>query len=235
MKTMQRKPQGFTLIELLVVMTIIAVLAGVGFSAFTKARETANKTNAIQNIAGNLKTALLTYASDNQDNFPDRKTATETSEPADANAAFRKLIAAGYVNDEAPFVIKGGAAKADGDTSTSDLTLQNGECHYSLAKGLTVTSNASYPLIWEAPVSGTWNPTWDSSLDRNEWGSTWSDGSIIVMNVGGAVTPMKIAVGGDDPSAKGSGQLAKTQGTKNVFELKQSNGDALNPAQGSGN
>ncbi len=231
MKLKQPKPHGFTLIELLVVMTIIAVLAAVGFSAFTKARETANKTNAIQNLAGNIKTALMIYASDNQDNFPDKKAANEAADPADSNAAFRKLIASGYVNDEAPFVIKGGAATADGDTSTSALTLENGECHYSLAKGLTATSNASYPLVWEAPVSGTWDPEWDSALDRNEWGSTWSDGSVLIMTVGGSVATQKIAVSGSDPSAKGSGKLALTQGTKNSFMLKASNGDALNPAK----
>jgi len=225
-----KKAQGFTLIELLVVMTIIAVLAAVGFSAFTKARETANKTNAIQNLSGNLKTALMTYAGDNQDNFPDKKATNEQSDPADSNTAFRKLIASGYVNDENPFTIRGGAAKADGDTSEPAQTLKVGECHYTLAKGLSVTSNASYPLVWEAPVSGNWNPTWDSSLDRNEWGSTWSDGKVLIMSVGGSVQAYAIAAGSaNDPSAKGSGQLAKTQGTKNLFELKTANGDALNP------
>lgn len=231
MKLKYRKPQGFTLIELLVVMTIIAVLAAVGFSAFTRAKETANKTNAIQNLAGNLKTAMITYAGDNQDTFPDKKQTGEPADPTDANAAFRKLIASGYVTEEVAFTIKGGAAKADGDTSSSSETLKNGECHYAIAKGVTATSNASYPLVWEAPESGNWNPDWNSSLDRNQWGSTWSDGSVLVMNVGGSVKTEKISVSGGDPTQKGSGKLAKTQGTKNVFELKATGGDALNPAQ----
>ena len=231
MKVKHPMPKGFTLIELLVVMTIIAVLAAVGFSAFTKARETANKTNAIQNVAGNLKTALMTYAGDNQDSFPDAKSGSDQTEPSDSNTAFRKLIASGYVNDEAPFVIRGGAAKVDGDVGDppgGTEALKNGECHYALAKGLTVTSNASYPLLWEAPESGKWNPEWNAGADRNEWGSAWSDDSVLVMTVGGSVATIKLAI---EAGGKGKAKLKSIsdKSTKNIFDLKTTNGDALNP------
>lgn len=59
----QRLQRGITLVETLVVITLIAVLAGVGFSTFKRAKEQAKSVVCM----GNLKqfgTALLSYSAD---------------------------------------------------------------------------------------------------------------------------------------------------------------------------
>src|SRR5437764_8817294 len=46
----RRRPTGFTLIELLVVIAVIAVLAGILFPVFARARGNARKTTAMSNL-----------------------------------------------------------------------------------------------------------------------------------------------------------------------------------------
>lgn len=124
------------------------------------------------------------------------------------------------------FSVPKGAAQADGDISSPERILSKGENHYALAKGLLATSKASLPLVWEAPLAGHWNPTWDSSRNRAEWGSTWSDGSVLVMTVGGSVSTMKIDR--PSPAPKGPGRLAPIEEGKNLFQL-ETDGDSLGP------
>ena len=221
MKSKYAKTQGFTLIELLVVMTIIAVLAGVGFSAFTKARETANKTNAIQNMSGNIKNALMGYASDNNDNYPDKQSQGEASAPTTSNDAFRKMIQSGYMTDEKAFAVRGtpSASGNDGDTSSATVILEKEENHYAMGKDLTLTSNANYPLVWEAGSSGddTYAPQW-MKANRSEWGGSWSDGSVLIMTVGGGVTSKKLDLAPD--AAAGEEATIQKDGTETLFTLR---------------
>ncbi len=189
-------------------------------------KESVGKTNAIQSIAGHLKTALMAYAADHHGQFPDAAHVPGNPAPLTSNAALRRLFEAGYLKDEKDFVVRQGAAKADGDTSAPEKILARGENHWALAKGLRSTSNPSLPLVWEAPLAGNWDPIWDSSRKREEWGSTWSDGSVIVMTVAGEVVIIRIAAGA--PGEKGPGRLAPTQKRKNLFQLHP-DGDSLGP------
>lgn len=63
------KRKGFTLIELLVVIAIIAILAGILFPVFAKARAQAQKTSCMSNLK-QLGTALSMYAQDNENRLP---------------------------------------------------------------------------------------------------------------------------------------------------------------------
>ena len=67
--TQARNHAGFTLIELLVVIAIIAVLAGILFPVFAKAREKAKQTTCVNNQR-QLATTLLIYVQDNDEQFP---------------------------------------------------------------------------------------------------------------------------------------------------------------------
>ncbi len=209
-------------------LVVVALLVWAGLFVrhmYFQARLQAHKRNALSNMAGNIKTALWIYASDNQDYFPDAETKREPA-PKNSNQAFRRLIENGCVNDEAPFVVKGGAARADNDKSSRERILAKGENHYALAKGLRASSNKYLPLVWEAPLSGSWDPIWDSSRKRKEWGSTWPDGTVLVMTVGGSVTFIEI-----EPTVagkKGQGRLAPKEKGQNPFLLKP-DGDSLGP------
>jgi prepilin-type N-terminal cleavage/methylation domain-containing protein len=61
--------RAFTLIELLVVIAIIAILAAILFPVFAQAKEAAKATVNLSNLK-QLGTAVIMYASDNDDAFP---------------------------------------------------------------------------------------------------------------------------------------------------------------------
>jgi prepilin-type N-terminal cleavage/methylation domain-containing protein len=65
---MERK-KGFTLIELLVVIAIIAILAGILFPVFAKARERARMLRSMSNIR-QLGMAVQQYSNDYNESFP---------------------------------------------------------------------------------------------------------------------------------------------------------------------
>lgn len=61
--------KAFTLIELLVVIAILAVLAGLLFPVFARAREKVRQTTCASNLH-NMATAILIYAHDYDEQFP---------------------------------------------------------------------------------------------------------------------------------------------------------------------
>src|SRR5579872_6593958 len=70
-RTERRRPSGFTLIELLVVIAIIAVLAGILFPVFAKARSRARETTALSNLK-QIGAALQMYTADYDEHLPNR-------------------------------------------------------------------------------------------------------------------------------------------------------------------
>lgn len=69
-QTLLKCANGFTLIELLVVIAIIAILAALLLPVLSKAKERAKRTQCVTNLK-QLATAMLGYAYDNNDRFPD--------------------------------------------------------------------------------------------------------------------------------------------------------------------
>jgi len=63
-----KRQRGFTLIELLVVIAIIAILAGILFPVFAKARERGKMAACLSNCQ-QIGKALAMYTDDNDENF----------------------------------------------------------------------------------------------------------------------------------------------------------------------
>ena len=70
-RTERRRPFGFTLIELLVVIAVIAVLAGILFPVFAKARSRARESTALSNLK-QIGAALHMYTADYDEHLPNR-------------------------------------------------------------------------------------------------------------------------------------------------------------------
>ena len=227
MKLKKAKAQGFTLSELLVVMTIIAVLATVGFSAFGKARETANRTAALSNLRSNIYIALASYATDNNGAYPDKQgTTTGDTAATTSNEAFRKLIPS-YLGDERAFLVKGSPSSRynDGNIDLQTDILSPGENHYAMGADLTSDSNSNYPLVWESGSSGdeSYAPTWIKG-SRDLWGGSWSDGSILLVTVGGTAQQKKLDLPGN--AKEGESATIVKDGQRTLFEQRSANPSA---------
>src|SRR5262245_46123703 len=70
-RTERRPPSGFTLVELLVVIAVIAILAGILFPVFAKARASARKSTALSNLK-QIGAALQMYTADYDEHLPNR-------------------------------------------------------------------------------------------------------------------------------------------------------------------
>jgi prepilin-type N-terminal cleavage/methylation domain-containing protein len=81
--------RAFTLIELLVVIAIIAVLAGLLFPVFARAKEASKKTSCLSN-ARQIGQAVTMYLSDSEGRYPQTRRATAQPEIDDANGAWEE-------------------------------------------------------------------------------------------------------------------------------------------------
>jgi prepilin-type N-terminal cleavage/methylation domain-containing protein len=140
------KNSAFTLVELLVVISIIAILAGIAFPAFTKVKEQANQTKALSN-AKSIGTFCKLYANDYKGDYPMYSNATTKAAAADSNAVFNDMFPT-YFNDKGIFAVNGSAycTNANSIGAVANV-LGAAENDWALVTGLTDSSNARFPLI----------------------------------------------------------------------------------------
>ncbi|MFN3648224.1 MAG: DUF1559 domain-containing protein [Armatimonadota bacterium] len=85
------RKRAFTLIELLVVIAIIAILAAILFPVFAKAREAARKISCTSNLR-QMGTALMMYAQDYDEVYPNRRFASPLRAKGDDDFSWRTVI-----------------------------------------------------------------------------------------------------------------------------------------------
>lgn len=226
-----QRNQGFTLIELLVVITIIAILASLAVPTFSKIQERGNMTKGVNNCR-QIITTLRIYSSDNNGNYPDNATVDDGSgggggAVTTANDAFRQLFVGGQATDEKIF---GCPASANGNpdgnigTAASSFTeaVKAGENHWAMTANLNDSASGSIPLVFENPVSGGANPTWDTdAAGRSTAGRTWSGGKVIVGMNDSSVAPLTCVRGG------GAQPLQKQGSGDNPFEAASKGGSEM--------
>ena len=198
MKT--RTQQGFTLIELLVVITIIAILASLAVPTFSKIQEKGNQTKGISNCR-QIITAMRIFASDNNGNFPGSSTSNGGTPASDANTAFQELFTGGVLNNEnifgCPNSIDGNPDGKIGAAPQYSEALKQNENHWALTLDQTDSSSGSIPLVYEAPKTASWDPTWDVSASAgNKAGRAWSGAKIIIGSCDSSVALLKLEQGG---------------------------------------
>ena len=226
MKT-SHKTNAFTLIELLVVISIIAVLASIAIPVFGSAQEKANQNKALQQSKG-IFYGLKMFAGDHNGSFPSKKDEDEggqTGELQNANEAFANLVPA-YVQNEGPFSVPSsrwckdatGAYKApDNDFSNRTKVLEKGENHFAYVRGLSDTSNASWPIMADGFAQGSEaDPTY--SKKENDYGAVWKGRRAIIVRCDGSATVEPV----NPTSLK---VVRKGQGNKNIFKEETSDND----------
>jgi prepilin-type N-terminal cleavage/methylation domain-containing protein len=219
---------GFTLIELLVVIAIIAVLASIAIPVFGAAQERALRTKCLAQAKG-IFPALKMFAGDHQGSFPSYAEQDEDSggdkDLQDANDAYANLIP-GYLSNESPFGNSAsryckdqtGAAKGpDNDISASNKKLEAGENTYAYVRGLSETSNASYPIIADGFASGSESDP-KYSKKENDYGAQWKGQYAIIISCDGSGNVVK-------PNSKTLQVTRAGTGSKNLFKEDPSDSD----------
>lgn len=189
--------KGFTLVELLVVIAIIAVLAGLATPAILKAQKAAAKAQATNN-AKEIGTALFGFV-EQYGGYPSESTkqqlidegAEVVPEGNDANSYLGQLLAAGSVDSEKIFYVKGVKGSREGDSifSSPEKLLAEGEngFGYVMLEGDEPLSSPSsiVPLVVAPLKSGGSDPVFDDGPFAGVYIYLTPDGSVS----GGKISP----------------------------------------------
>jgi len=223
------KHHAFTLIELLVVIAIIAVLASIAIPVMGQAQERAQRTKCLSQARG-IFPALKMFAGDHDGSYPsqpdqDEKSGTGGGQLKDANEAFANLIP-GYVSNETPFgnsaskyckEASGAIRMPDNDISTRNKVLERGENAYAYIRGLSETSNSSYPILADAFAQGSESDP-KYSKKEGDYGAQWKGKYAIVVFLDGSARV-------DNVSSQSLKVERKGQGRKNLFKEDGSDTD----------
>jgi len=203
MKKNMHRPGGFTLVELLVVIAIIAALAGLAVPQILRARKSADRAEATNNLK---QLGLTLFAFEEQyGTYPSRQIYRDNTNQFknasggdSANDLLGLLLAGGFTDSEEIFYAKGGARinkKPDNVINSAAKLLEPGECGfgYVMLQGdlaMSATSNNSGCALAVAPLrpgSGGANP---------EFNEKPYDGKAVYLRIDQAVKQSKIIEGG---------------------------------------
>lgn len=160
MKIKTAAKPGFTLVELLVVIAIIAVLASVGVPTLLQRIRDGHRAEATMNAR---QVGLALFAFDGEwGAYPDDRTAEDIKEDLEtdlplgsesSNDYFRQLIAAGQMDQEAPFFARTSYMRNRGDNNMKGAeALKAGEVGFAYfmeqgGRGLSKSHNSALPVI----------------------------------------------------------------------------------------
>jgi prepilin-type N-terminal cleavage/methylation domain-containing protein len=228
------RSDAFTLIELLVVIAIIALLASIAIPVYGTAQEKALRIKCLSQAKG-ISPALKMFAGDHDGSFPTSRDQDATAESAtggsgagdlkDANEAFANLIPA-YLANESPFGnpaskwckdANGGNRGPDNDISSREKVLEKGENAYAYVRGLSETSNASWPILADGFQDGTESDPKYSKVE-GQYGAQWKGKVAIVVRNDGSAKEEKV----HSQSLK---VVRKGAGDKNLFQEDTSEQD----------
>ena len=149
------------------------------------------RTRAVHN-AKNIQVALFMYAGDHDGTYPSEKTAGEAESGDTAAACFNQLINLGVVSDERVFWSKKNSVShtVPKEKPNDDGILTAGENAWGYVRGLTTSSPAETPIIF------------DSSVSVGEFNTLVWDGKAIVVRLDGSVTAMEVT-----PTSDTSGRI----------------------------
>ena len=174
----KKTSSAFTLIELLVVIAIIAILASLALPVFASVLDRAKQTKDLSN-AKQIGLGCRLFAADHDGVFPNMDGWADPNVPLTfasvagktSNEVFAGLIPT-YDQQEKIFYLGGSAWSTkvpDELTTASTDRLDAGENNYAYMWGLNDTSNPSFPLVFDAPTTGTTVYTTDQAIAGGVW------------------------------------------------------------------
>lgn len=151
---------------------------------------------------------LLTYASDNNRQFPDAKL---SADGLTSNAVLRELFKEELALDETIFgcpYSSFGSDKNIGLAPDYKQALKPGENHWMMVAGVGSSSAPGTPLILENAVDATWPPywlqnkkpsilaelLWGPSVSRRPRGGSWPGNLITVCHLDASISVLKLEV-----------------------------------------
>ena len=160
----KKTSSAFTLIELLVVIAIIAILASLALPVFSSVLDRAKQTKDLSN-AKQIGLACRLFAADHDGVFPNMDGWADPNVPLTfasvagktSNEVFAGLIPT-YDQQEKIFYLGGSAWSTkvpDELIAAATDRLDAGENNYAYMYGMNDTSNPSYPLLFDAPTTGS--------------------------------------------------------------------------------
>ncbi len=199
--------RGCGCLHLLVTGVLLLFAVGLIIPQFGAVQDSARLMQACNNCRAILLT-LKCYADDHGGRYPEGKT---------ANDAFRDLFKADLMDDERAFTALNSPYQPDnniGEAPNYSETLEPGENHWAMTRGLTSRSDKDAPLVFENPAKATWPPFWNADVKgRPEPGRTWKSGKIVIGRNDGSVAAEKLA-SNHGPAAT----LEKGADGKDLFE-----------------